>query len=371
MQTRPPGRSRARRNPPTKEPHHAALPSSQPACWPPLSLRRLPPCEADAGRLTPSVAARPKLPICGLAPSKIAPDLCVYRYRVSTRSPECQAFFDQGFGYFYSYVWMEAARSFETAAQHDPDCAMAWWGLSRSLEKWGRGDPTKALLKAGELRDKASPREQQLILARMQEKGLVPGVGDADARKAAADRHHRQHAGRLRRRRGGVVLPGAAGHGGKDFGGDVGVRAVLQGAAAGQSAAPRRQPRAAALLRELPPPRPGLDLRGELHQVVAGHPAPVPHAGPPGDAPRPLGQDQRPLRPRHRAGTRLPQGDERQAGEDCAVLAPPGDPAGVADPRRPLRRGPGDQGGGRGGRASGSGRPGIGWPWPSATGRRR
>ncbi|HVS38205.1 MAG TPA: hypothetical protein VMS17_21780, partial [Gemmataceae bacterium] len=128
-----------------------------------------------------------KLPICGLAPSKIAPDLCVYRYRVTTRSPECQAFVDQGFGYYYSYVWMEAARSFETATQYDPDCAMAWWGLSRSLDKWGRGaQATKPLVKAGELRDKASPREQQLILGRMQEKGLVPGVGDGDARKAAA-----------------------------------------------------------------------------------------------------------------------------------------------------------------------------------------
>jgi Tfp pilus assembly protein PilF len=138
---------------------------------------------ADADK--PALPA--KLPMCGLAPSKLVPDLCVYRYRVTTRSPECQAFVDQGFGYYYSYVWMEAARSFETAAQYDPDCAIAWWGLSRSLEKWvGHGDPTKALLKAGDLRDKASPREQQLILARLQEKGLVPGVGDADARKAAA-----------------------------------------------------------------------------------------------------------------------------------------------------------------------------------------
>ncbi len=75
----------------------------------------------------PDVKLPAKLPFCGLAPSKIIPDLCVYRYRVSTRSPECQAFVDQGFGYYYSYVWMEAARSFETATQLDPDCAMAWW----------------------------------------------------------------------------------------------------------------------------------------------------------------------------------------------------------------------------------------------------
>ncbi len=129
------------------------------------------------------VALPAKLPLCGLAPSKIAANLCLYRYPVSTRSPECQAFVDQGFGYYYSYVWMEAARSFETAAQYDPDCAIAWWGLSRAMDKWEHGDAKKPLIKAGELRDKASDREQRLILARLQEKGLVPGVGDATARQ--------------------------------------------------------------------------------------------------------------------------------------------------------------------------------------------
>jgi tetratricopeptide (TPR) repeat protein len=107
---------------------------------------------------------------------------------VSTTSPECQAFFDQGLGYYYSYVWMEAARSLETALRFDPDCALAWWGLSRALEHYGKGDATKALLKADALKEKASHREQQLILARMQEKGLAPNVGDSEARKRAAVR---------------------------------------------------------------------------------------------------------------------------------------------------------------------------------------
>jgi Tfp pilus assembly protein PilF len=128
-----------------------------------------------------------KMPLSGLPPAKIAPDLCLLRYRVSTQSPECQAYFDQGLGYFYSYVWMEAARSFETATRHDPDCPLAWWGLSRALERWGKNDAaTKALLQAHALRDKASHREQQLILARMQEKGQIEGVGDSEARKRAA-----------------------------------------------------------------------------------------------------------------------------------------------------------------------------------------
>jgi Tfp pilus assembly protein PilF len=139
-----------------------------------------------------AVAPRPrggddKLPLCELTPSKIAPNLCLVRYRVSTTSPECQAFFDQGLGYFYSYVWMEAARSFETALLHDPDCPMAWWGLYRALGSWGRPDAaTKALLKANEIKDRASYREQQLIWASMQATGQAPNVGDADARKKKA-----------------------------------------------------------------------------------------------------------------------------------------------------------------------------------------
>src|SRR5271168_2757100 len=98
-----------------------------------------------------------KMPMCGLTPSKLAPNLCVLKYRISTASPECQAFFDQGLGYYYSYVWMEAARSFETAAKHDPECAMAWWGLSRALQHWAKREAaTTALKKAGELRSRAS-----------------------------------------------------------------------------------------------------------------------------------------------------------------------------------------------------------------------
>ncbi len=128
-----------------------------------------------------------KLPLCNLAPAVLVPNLCLLKYRVSTASPQCQAYFDQGLGYYYSYVWMEASRSFETALEHDPDCAMAWWGLARALERYGKKDQaTKALLKAGELRSRASWRESQLILASLQEKGQVAGVGDAEARKKAA-----------------------------------------------------------------------------------------------------------------------------------------------------------------------------------------
>src|SRR4051812_33099771 len=42
----------------------------------------------------------PRLPMSRLHPSKIVPNLCVLTYRISTESPECQAHFDQGLGYF-------------------------------------------------------------------------------------------------------------------------------------------------------------------------------------------------------------------------------------------------------------------------------
>src|SRR5437660_5655340 len=129
-----------------------------------------------------------KLPMTGLTPAKLIPNLSSVHYRISTASPDCQAFFDQGLGSLYFYVWMEASRSFETAALKDPDCALAWWGLSRALDRWGRGDSAnKALQKAHELRDRASHREQLLIQARIQEKGLPPYAGgNAEAHKKAA-----------------------------------------------------------------------------------------------------------------------------------------------------------------------------------------
>jgi tetratricopeptide (TPR) repeat protein len=134
-------------------------------------------------------AARPaedKLPLCGLPPARLIPNLCVLKYRIGTASPECQAFFDQGLGYFYSYVWMEAARSFETAARHDPNCPMVWWALSRALERYSSSKQTQALTKAKDLLPRASHRENLLITARLQEKGMIAGVGDADKRKKAA-----------------------------------------------------------------------------------------------------------------------------------------------------------------------------------------
>ena len=51
-------------------------------------------------------------------------------HAVSTSSKQAQAFYDQGLAYLHSYVWVEAARSFNQALRLDPKLAMAHLGLS-------------------------------------------------------------------------------------------------------------------------------------------------------------------------------------------------------------------------------------------------
>ncbi len=153
-----------------------------------------------------------RLPLTGLGPAKATPGLCVYTYRVSTASPECQAFCDQAAGYYYSYIWMEAARNYETALRHDPDCAFAWLGLAKAFDEWKRGstpDPAPFLAVTGAAfqkrlpdrfarpfadyclgrakacMERASHREQLLVRAKLQEKGLWPDT-PADERKRKA-----------------------------------------------------------------------------------------------------------------------------------------------------------------------------------------
>jgi protein-disulfide isomerase/Tfp pilus assembly protein PilF len=49
--------------------------------------------------------------------------------KVTTASPQAQAFYDQGLNYLSAYVWIEAARSFHQALRLDSKLAMAYAGL--------------------------------------------------------------------------------------------------------------------------------------------------------------------------------------------------------------------------------------------------
>ena len=98
-------------------------------------------------------------------------NLGTFQRKVTTRSPEAQAFFDQGMRLTYAFNHDEAARSFARAAQLDPSCASCFWGVAlvlgpnynvpmlpdRAALAW------TALKKAQALAPSASPAEQALI----------------------------------------------------------------------------------------------------------------------------------------------------------------------------------------------------------------
>jgi len=63
---------------------------------------------------------------------------------ITTSNAQAQAYYDQGLNYLESYVWIEAARSFNQALHLDPKLAMAYVGLSRVYS--GLDDPAAAAL---------------------------------------------------------------------------------------------------------------------------------------------------------------------------------------------------------------------------------
>jgi tetratricopeptide (TPR) repeat protein len=108
-------------------------------------------------------------------------DLGTWERKVTTSSPTAQLWFNRGLIWAYSYNHDEAARCFERAAESDPGCAMAYWGIAFATgpnynKTWIRFDPKDreasihrskdALHRALSLRDDASsPVESALIQA--------------------------------------------------------------------------------------------------------------------------------------------------------------------------------------------------------------
>jgi tetratricopeptide (TPR) repeat protein len=57
-------------------------------------------------------------------------DLGRYGRAVSTSSPDAQLWFDRGLVWCYAFNHEESIRCFRTAAEHDRNCAMAYWGIA-------------------------------------------------------------------------------------------------------------------------------------------------------------------------------------------------------------------------------------------------
>lgn len=56
--------------------------------------------------------------------------LGTYTRPVATSKPDAQKYFDQGLMFMFAFNHDEAIRAFRRASEIDPDCAMAYWGMS-------------------------------------------------------------------------------------------------------------------------------------------------------------------------------------------------------------------------------------------------
>lgn len=93
---------------------------------------------------------------------------------ITTSSPEAQAYFNEGLAWMYAFNHDEAIRSFARAAELDPGCAMAWWGIA-VCEGPNYNDPVmtpernagawSALQEALARIDNTTPAERDLIQA--------------------------------------------------------------------------------------------------------------------------------------------------------------------------------------------------------------
>jgi len=98
--------------------------------------------------------------------------LGAYSRKVTTKSVEAQRYFDQGLGFLQGFNHRAAIRAFQQAAELDPECAMAHWGIALAcgphINAMGVAPPAaelawKELELAQKNAAKASPVEQALI----------------------------------------------------------------------------------------------------------------------------------------------------------------------------------------------------------------
>jgi tetratricopeptide (TPR) repeat protein len=116
-------------------------------------------------------------------------------YRVTTSSPEAQAYFDQGMALTYGFNHAEARRSFQAAQQLDPACAMCFWGealvlgpnINAPMDAAAAEPAMAALRKAQALAHQASEKEQALIEALGARYAADPQADRAALDRAYAD----------------------------------------------------------------------------------------------------------------------------------------------------------------------------------------
>ena len=165
------------------------------ALWAAVSVR----CNAPRPPPPPPRAPPPPPPV---AKVKAAPTVPVFSglgkhtRKVTTTSPEAQRYFDQGLAFVYGFNHDEAIRSFAQAAEIDPQCAMAHWGVALANGPHINnpavdGDHAKAawdaLLRAREFVRQAAPAERAMIDALSSRYAVPPPADRKPLDQAYAD----------------------------------------------------------------------------------------------------------------------------------------------------------------------------------------
>jgi len=83
---------------------------------------------------TPSTAPVPGSTLAQWAQgAQLFDNLGTHVHKITTTSPDAQAYFDQGLRLVYAFNHDEAARAFAKAVEFDPTCAMCYWGAGEAL----------------------------------------------------------------------------------------------------------------------------------------------------------------------------------------------------------------------------------------------
>lgn len=137
------------------------------------------PTTAPAAPARPAASGRPPTVPCGAAvllddsiPARIWSGVGARRFEpLTTSSREAREYFEQGLALVYGFNHDEARRSFREAARHDPEFAMAYWGIAHTLgtnynqpgAKERNQAGASAMAVARSLAPRASEFEQALI----------------------------------------------------------------------------------------------------------------------------------------------------------------------------------------------------------------
>lgn len=105
-----------------------------------------------------------------------------WRRPITTASPVAQRWFDRGLNWTYGYNHEEASACFRAALEHDPGCAMAWWGIAyvegpfynRPWYRYTRPEAEAALATCHDAAQRASALSEGCSSV---ERGLIAAIG--------------------------------------------------------------------------------------------------------------------------------------------------------------------------------------------------